>query len=385
MAYLAPRPDKLAPSEEHNNTPGKVVKPEGDSGNYIRWDAKGVTVEPSEEEKKIIADVAAQFNRFQKNNYNEHGHAFRGTHVKTQGCVAGVVKVKDDLPAHLAQGMFKKPGTYDCIMRYSSLTPKLLPDTASAPRGAAIKIFGIKGEKIFQNPDHDVMDWTFNNWPILELRTAKDTNEIADSLERNWNDGDGFVKELQARDDAEVACSGGALPQQHMAAMPQYSQSAYRYGDYVAKLGLFPKSEAQEKLKSWSIKESDPINILSTTLQDLHEKETVTYSLCVQLLQNLEEQPVEDIGVEWDSKKYPFEEVATVEFKPQDSFNPKFINYFNDRITCNTWHGLVEHTPLGSTNRTRRVVYAESRKLRLRLNGYDDFIEPKSLAEVPVN
>lgn len=34
----------------------------------------------------------------------------------------------------------------------------------------------------------------------------------------------------------------------------------------------------------------------------------------------------------------------------------------------------------------RRVVYAESRKLRLRVNGYKpgDYIEPASLGEVPV-
>jgi hypothetical protein len=32
----------------------------------------------------------------------------------------------------------------------------------------------------------------------------------------------------------------------------------------------------------------------------------------------------------------------------------------------------------------RRVVYAESRKLRLRVNGYRDYVEPDSLREVPV-
>jgi len=32
----------------------------------------------------------------------------------------------------------------------------------------------------------------------------------------------------------------------------------------------------------------------------------------------------------------------------------------------------------------RRVVYAESRKLRLRVNGYKDYVEPASLKEVPV-
>lgn len=75
----------------------------------------------------------------------------------------------------------------------SSLTPKLLPDTAGAPRGLAMKVFGVEGSKIFQSPDQKTQDWTFNNYPLLELRTPQVTNEIADSLERNWNDGRFFL------------------------------------------------------------------------------------------------------------------------------------------------------------------------------------------------
>jgi hypothetical protein len=31
----------------------------------------------------------------------------------------------------------------------------------------------------------------------------------------------------------------------------------------------------------------------------------------------------------------------------------------------------------------RRVVYAESRKLRLKVNGYKDYVEPASVTEIP--
>lgn len=109
----------------------------------------------------------------------------------------------------------------------------------------------------------------------------------------------------------------------------------------------------------------------------------VTYSFCVQMLKNLEEQPVEDLGIEWDSAKYPWQQVATLEFEPQDSWQPEFRAWWNDRITVNGWHGLKVHQPLGSTNRMRRVVYAESRKLRLSVNGFKDYIEPSGLADVP--
>lgn len=166
-------------------------------------------------------------------------------------------------------------------------------------------------------------------------------------------------------------------------AMKEWSQSAYRHGDYVAKYGVFPKGEEQKKLENESIPDDAPVNILSQHARAFHQKHKVTYSFNAQLLQNLEEQPVEDIGVEWDEKKYPFEEIGHLEFDPQDSWLPEFRVWWDDRITVNGWHGLKTHQPLGSTNRMRRVVYAESRKLRLRVNAHKDYVEPSGLADVP--
>ncbi|KAG4432911.1 hypothetical protein IFR05_011604 [Cadophora sp. M221] len=348
---------------------------------YIKWDAPGVEViQPGEAEK--IKEVSDQFNRFQMMNFNEHHHCLRGTHLKTQGCVMGKLKVKDNLPPHLAQGMFAKSGEYDTILRYSSLTPKLVPDNVPAPRGIGMKVFGVEGEKIW-GEDKKTQDFTFNNYPVLELRDPKTTNEIADSLERNWNQLDKFGEEMGKRKDAELACMGGGLPKQYMVAMPEYSQSAYRFGDYVAKFGVFPLSAEQKALAKESIPDDAPINILSQHNREFHLSHRVTYTFCAQLLQNLDEQPVDDIGIEWDPKKYPFEEIATLEFEPQDSWLPEFRVWWDDRITVNGWHGLKTHQPLGSTNRMRRVVYAESRKLRLRVNGWRDYVEPEGIKDVP--
>lgn len=171
-----------------------------------------------------------------------------------------------------------------------------------------------------------------------------------------------------------------------MVAMPEYSQSAYRHGAYVAKYGVFPSGSAQLDIAESSISADDPINAISTHLQSFHAAHKVTYTFCAQLLQDLAEQPVDDIGIEWDPSKYPFEPIATLEFEKQDSYIPAFRTWWDDRITVNSWHGLKEHQPLGSTNRMRRVVYAESRKLRLKVNGYGegDYVEPSGVGEVPL-
>lgn len=93
-------------------------------------------------------------------------------------------------------------------------------------------------------------------------------------------------------------------------AMPQWSQSAYRHGDFVAKYGVFPLGEEQKKIENEHIKDDDPINCISQFNRAFHSKHKVTYSFCAQLLQNLDEQPVDDIGVEWDAEKYPMEQVS---------------------------------------------------------------------------
>lgn len=165
--------------------------------------------------------------------------------------------------------------------------------------------------------------------------------------------------------------------------MPEYSQSAYRHGDYVAKYGVFPLGEKQKAAEGEIITDNAPINILSQGLRDFHMNNKVTYSFCAQMLTDLSDQTTDDLGKVWDEKKYPFEQIGTIEFDPQDSWLPEFRVWWDDRITCNSWHGLKEHEPLGSVNRMRRVVYAESRKLRLRVNAYKDYVEPASFKEVP--
>lgn len=94
------------------------------------------------------------------------------------------------------------------------------------------------------------------------------------------------------------------------------------------------------------MKPDDQHDIISKSLRDFHLHHTATYRFCVQLLRDLDSQPVEDIGVGvpivrkgqpessnhpftvWDPVKYPFEEVATLEFEPQDSYLPAFRTWW---------------------------------------------------------
>jgi hypothetical protein len=55
-----------------------------------------------------------------------------------------------------------------------AMTGHILPDTQNAPRGIALKVFGVDGEKMKEgNPEkggwHDIF---MNNAPILEVSNA---------------------------------------------------------------------------------------------------------------------------------------------------------------------------------------------------------------------
>lgn len=58
-------------------------------------------------------------------------------------------------------------------------------------------------------------------------------------------------------------------------------------------------------------------------LKDFIEQKEAKFDFCVQLLQNLDKQPIEDTRVAWDANEFPFEKVATVTVPPQDPFTPK--------------------------------------------------------------
>jgi hypothetical protein len=121
--------------------------------------------------------------------------------------------IKKDLPEHLAQGMFAKPGKHDLVMRYSSLPPQITPDTAHAPRGLGIKVFDVPGEKLFGSAN--TQDFTFNNYRILELRDIPGSSKLADGLIKNYDDLSKFSPLEAARGDQTVAGGFASPAQRH--------------------------------------------------------------------------------------------------------------------------------------------------------------------------
>lgn len=361
-----------------------TMTPDLSNRNYVRWDAPGVENPPPNEEDDINA-VAEQINKAQRQQFDNHRHVYTGTHCRTQGILKGTFIVHDDIPAYLKQGeLFAKGGQYPAAVRYSTEPGDPgMDDRTPNPRGLAMKLFNVHGDFFEGGKDVPTQDIEFNSTPVIELATAKVTREIFDIRADCGSDMTKLFKKLEARGDTDLQKARYSHINTHLESMRQYSQSAYRFGDLVFKYSLVPNTETQNNLSNETVKpEETESDILHKWLQNFYNSHDAEYLFQVQLLENLEEQPVEYAGTPWDEEKYPWQTIATLKIPRQEAFDLERKAFWEDHMRLDPWHGLKAYQPLGSANRLRRVVYPASSALRRKLNGRKE-IAVTSIDEIP--
>ncbi|KAI9753252.1 MAG: cell division control protein [Chaenotheca gracillima] len=352
-----------------------------DTSAYVRYSPSVEKAPPNETED--IQAVADMINAMQKAQYNNHRHAFGGTHARTQGIAKGELTVPDDLPTHLKQSMFAQGGKYPIVIRFSSEPGDPgLDDRIAQPRGCAFKVFNINGDFLPEGQGIPTQDFEFNSTPALDLADAKTTREIIDLRIKYGSNQPELYKHLEARKDTELQKARDSVHNTHMESIRYYSQTAYRFGDYIAKFALVPAGETQKRLYDEVVSKSDPSDILSEWMKSFCGSNDGEFLFQFQLCENLDDQPVEYAGKVWDAEKYPWQTVGKVVIPKQDSFNYERKTFWEDQMTVNPWHGLKTLQPLGSPNRLRKIVYPASRSLRRKMNGRKE-IHVKDINEVP--
>lgn len=241
------------------------------------------------------------------------------------------------------------------------------------PRGFSIKVFGVDGD-FFEDgkniPTHDI---EFNSAPVIDLKDAKTTREIVELRLKHGYPAkrDTLYQALDKRPDGELQKARDNLKNTHLESTRFYSQTAYRFGDYVVKYSLIPDTDTQRQLAEETVNpDQHPSSILSEWLQNFHKNHDGQFLFQVQLLENLDEQPVENAGIEWDAEKYPWQAVAKLVIPKQDSFIYERVTFWQDHMRIDPFLGLKSFEPIGSSNRLRRVgksisecVFSRSDKL----------------------
>lgn len=246
-----------------------------------------------------------------------------------------------------------------------------------------MKLFNVQGDFFPEGQDFPTQDIEFNSTPALDLATAKVTREIIGLRMENGLSGPGIENALKQRSDCPLQMGRYQVHNTHLESTNFYSQTAYRFGEYVMKYRLVPGSETQKKLhEEVTDKQKHPNDIMSEWLKEFHRNNEAEWTFQVQLLENVDEQPIEYAGTAWDEEKYPWQTVAKVVLPKQDSFSFAAKTFWEDHLRVDPWHGLKAYQPLGSSNRLRKVVYPASSALRRKMNAREE-VNVKTVSEIP--
>lgn len=365
------------------------------SNKYIKYSEGIEVIQPNEEEdSRAVVESMARVNKIMFERYR---HAVRDAHAKNHGILRGELKIYDNLPEHLAQGIFKEPRKFPVIIRFSTAPGMIEPDKKSSQRGMAIKIIGIEGEKFLpEEKDALTQDFLLVNYPVIPTGTVKDYLDQQKKVEEYINTPDLFqsiqgamvvagrkINNLLGKEDDPNHFS---IPGSHILGDRYFSMAAIRYGDYIAKISIAPKSENVAVLHGKDMDEElikkEPESFLTTIVKNFFENQTAVYELSAQLCTDLEKMPVEDGSVQWMEEDSPYQGIASLTIHPQNTFSPERRVYGDDVLSFNPFHCLPEHRPLGNIMRVRKLAYETSSKYRHLMNAVPR-TEPRSIEELP--
>lgn len=355
----------------------------------IRYSDAIETQQP--DEGRIVREIVAHMAANQARNAERHRHAHRDAHAKSHAVLKGRMTVHAGLAPELAQGIFAEPRDYEIVARLSSAPGDIHTDEVPAPRGFAIKVLGVEGERLSPELGGTNQDFLMVNFPILAFGTVEKYQKMLTLLERNAGSPDALQKLVAAaaRGTSGVIDALGGTPNAtliglgrdhaHMLGETFHTQAAIRYGEHVAKLSLAPSGEVA-KLTGQQVKGG--FSAMRDAVARHFSGSGASYELCAQLCTDIESMPVEDAAILWDPDTSPHRPVATLHFGPQDAYAPARQVHGDDHLAFNPWNGVAAHRPLGSIMRVRKAAYESSSAQRHRLNAVPR-AEPRSLADIP--
>ena len=333
-----------------------------------------------DDEPHTIQELVATMTKIQEITYQDGGHAIRSVHAKSHGLIDVEVIVPDGLPSELAQGLFARPATYPGVMRYSTIPGDMLDDNVSTPRGLALKVMGVDGQRLPGSEDATTQDLVMVNGPVFSVPNAKKFLGTLKQLAGTTDKAPGLKKALstalQGVEKALEAVGGksatlialGGHPETNVLGETYYTQVPVRYGDYIAKLSIAPSSAGVKALTGAKVDLADKPDGLRAAVVDFFTTNGAEWEIRAQLCTDLAKMPVEDASVQWPEEDSPYVTVARIVAKPQSAWDAAKSAAIDDGLAFSPWHGLAAHRPLGSVMRARKQTYEMSKRFRAEHN-----------------
>ncbi|MHA7628800.1 catalase family protein [Corallococcus sp. M7] len=364
------------------------------SRTYVRYSDDVEVVEPGEGE--LIQKVIAAMMKGMALTRPKHGRSVRPAHAKSHGLLKGELRVLEDLPPHLRQGLFSQAGTYAVVARLSHVPGDLDDDRkVSGPRGMALKVLGVDGlgPMLPGHAGQTTQDFTLDTGKVFNASNVKSFLAQITPVEiiapRTPQAVKGAVSavSLAANKGLHAVGSDSSIldffghPFLHPLGEPYYSQVPFRYGDHIAKLSVTPDSPGLRALKDvkLDVRDFDGLRKEVVAFFRAHPAEFV---VGVQLCTDLERMPVEDANVEWSEEESPYQPVARLVFPAQDAYDPALQDAVDEAMSFSPAHSLAAHRPLGGIMRARMAVYEAVGRARREQNG-QPVKEPRGAGDLP--
>lgn len=345
----------------------------------VRYDPSLEQVQPDEAE--TIARIVGSLRKISETTFEDYGHAVRSVHAKSHGLLKGTLRVLDHLPPTLAQGLFVRPAEYPVVLRFSTNPGDVLDDSITVPRGLAVKVIGVEGERLPGSEADTTQDFVMANAPVFAAPDAKtfagslkllarttDTPQALKKVVSAVLRGAETVVETFGGESATLKSMGGH-PSTHILGETFWSQAPLRHGEYVAKYSIAPLSPALQALKDARVETSGRPDALREEVRAFFREQGGEWELRAQLLTNRETMPVEDASVAWPEEESPYIPVARILLPPQSGWDAERSREIDDAMAFSPWHGLEAHRPLGNIMRARRPAYEDSARFRGTRNG----------------
>lgn len=332
--------------------------------------------QPEPQERATEDGLVSTLRSISETTLKEEGRALRSVHAKSHALLQGELTVAPDLPPELAQGLFSAPGRYPVIMRLSTIPGDVLDDDVSVPRGLALKVIGVEGERLPGSETETVQDFVLVNGPVFAAPNGKaflgNLKLLAATTDKVQFLKKALSYTLRGIETAVESVGGksatlkqlGGHPATHPLGETYFSAAPILFGEYMAKVQLVPVLPELTSLTDQPVKVFGHPDGLREACNAFFAHHGGRWELRIQLCTDLETMPIEDASVEWPEEQSPYRKVATISAPTQIAWDEAKSRAIDDGQFFSPWHGLAAHRPLGSIMRLRKAAYRSSARFR---------------------
>jgi Catalase len=346
-----------------------------------------------EEEAETNQGLIETITKIQQKVYQDASHASRGVHAKGHGILIGELRILGGLPAYLSQGVFAREASYPIVMRFSTIPGDVLDDNISVPRGLALKVIGVPGERVTGSEGDATQDFVLANGPVFAKAHPKSFLSTLKQLAATTDKAPGLKKLLSGvmrgtekllesvGGQSATLMTLGGYPEVHILGDEFYSQTPFLYGDYMAKFAVKPLSKGLRDLAKAPLSLKGKPNGIREAVVEFFRANSGEWELQAQLCTDLKAMPIEDAATRWPEDKSPYQPVARIVIPSQDAWSASRIQAVEERMSFSVWHAVALHRPLGAMNRVRKSVYDNAARFRAEHNRVT-IAEPTTIADL---